>query len=48
MNTPNKKVDQVTTEPVEDLELTTQQAEEAKAGKGSETLQTYLELKLEN
>lgn len=48
MNTPDNKVDQVTTESIEDLELTNQQAEEAQAGKGSETLQTYVELKLVN
>lgn len=45
MKQQDHKVDQAE-EAVEDLELTDQQADEAKAGKGSETLQTYLELKL--
>ena len=48
MNTPDNRVDQVTTESIEDLELTNQQAEEAKAGKGSGTLQGYMELKLDH
>ena len=48
MNQTESKEDQVQTECVEDLHLTNQQAEEAKAGKGSGTLQTYIELKLDH
>ena len=49
MNTPDHNVDQVTTESLEDLEVTNQQAEETKAGSGKASaagLQTYLELEL--